>query len=129
MSLGSTAQVHCMPPAQVPPSEASSLAEEYDVMPHELPTYLFIEVATHNTCHRRLRIQSFRNDRYHPECRAGNMELVLHSCHIVGRFRQTNPQDKNEMDKLATGLSYQQLNGSGVTTDKLKDQISIVFRI
>ena len=38
-------------------------------------------------------------------------------------------QDKNEKDKLATGLSYQQLNGSGVTTEKLGDQISIVFRI
>jgi len=65
---------------QVPPSSAPNLVSEYDVQPHELPTFLFIE-------------------------------------------------DKTEKDKLATGLSYQQLNGSGVTTEKLGDQISIVFRI
>merc|ERR1719370_518096 len=65
---------------QVQPSKAPNLVSEYDVMSHELPTFLFIE-------------------------------------------------DKNEKDKLATGLSYQQLNGSGVTTEKLGDQISIVFRI
>lgn len=29
---------------QVPPSKAPNLVSEYDVMPHELPTFLFIEV-------------------------------------------------------------------------------------
>lgn len=38
-------------------------------------------------------------------------------------------QDMIEMDKLATGLSYQQLNGGGVTTEKLGNQIRIVFRM
>jgi len=38
-------------------------------------------------------------------------------------------EDGIEMDKLATGLSYQQLNGSGVTTENLANQIKIVFRI
>ena len=38
-------------------------------------------------------------------------------------------QDAIEMDKLATGLSYQQLNGGGVDTEKLGNQIRIVFRM
>ena len=29
---------------QVPPSKAPNLVSEFDVMPHELPTFLFIEV-------------------------------------------------------------------------------------
>ena len=33
------------------------------------------------------------------------------------------------MDKLATGLSYVQLNGGGVTTENLGNQIKIVFRM
>merc|ERR1739838_1075891 len=38
-------------------------------------------------------------------------------------------EDTIEMDKLATGLSYIQLNGSGVDTEKLGNQIKIVFRM
>jgi hypothetical protein len=33
------------------------------------------------------------------------------------------------VDKLATGLTYQQLNGGGVTTTNLANQIKIVFRL
>ena len=60
---------------------------------------------------------------YIPTCEYSNLCLYsLNMCLFLS-------QDKNEKDKLATGLSYQQLNGSGVTTEKLGDQISIVFRI
>merc|ERR1719318_594976 len=38
-------------------------------------------------------------------------------------------EDTIEMDKLATGLSYIQLNGGGVTTENLGNQIKIVFRM
>jgi len=38
-------------------------------------------------------------------------------------------EDGIEMDKLASGLSYQQLNGSGVTTQNLINQMRIVFRL
>jgi len=38
-------------------------------------------------------------------------------------------EDNIEMDKLATGLSYIQLNGGGVTTENLGNQIKIVFRM
>jgi hypothetical protein len=41
----------------------------------------------------------------------------------------THSQDGYEVDKLATGLTYQQLNGGGVTTTNLANQIKIVFRL
>jgi hypothetical protein len=41
----------------------------------------------------------------------------------------TISQDGYEVDKLATGLTYQQLNGGGVTTSNLANQIKIVFRL
>ena len=100
---------------QVPPSKAPNLVSEYDVMPHELPTFLFIEVTV----------------RWHYTRQKATLLTRLYKMFSIrtqiylGNFFQ----DKNEKDKLATGLSYQQLNGSGVTTEKLGEQISIVFRI
>jgi hypothetical protein len=38
-------------PTQVPPSKATNLVEEYDIQPHELPTFLFIEVVSMQAPH------------------------------------------------------------------------------
>ena len=50
-------------------------------------------------------------------------------CQYSRMQHKNSIQDMIEMDKLATGLSYQQLNGGGVTTEKLGNQIRIVFRM
>ena len=84
---------------KVPPSGTPGACAEYDIEDHELPTFLFIEVT------------------------------FYHSWLINMSNMSTIPQDMIEMDKLATGLSYQQLNGGGVTTEKLGNQIRIVFRM
>ena len=88
---------------KVPPSKTPEAVSEYDIADHELPTFLFIEV----------------------NCKYGFVILLFDPWYKL----QMLCQDMIEMDKLATGLSYQQLNGGGVTTEKLGNQIRIVFRM
>ena len=82
------------------PSKTPEAVTEYDIEDHELPTFIFIEVII----------------------------FIFIVSYVWLPIYDLN-QDMIEMDKLATGLSYQQLNGGGVTTEKLGNQIRIVFRM